>query len=31
MVPLCDALDDGLTKDRFDLEIKKIYSNIEKE
>ena len=26
-----EALDDSLTEDRFDLEIKKIYSNIEKE
>ena len=31
MVFLCDALDDGWREDRFDLEIKKIYSNIEKE
>ena len=30
MVPLCDALDDGLTEDRFDIEIKKIYSKMEK-
>jgi len=30
MVPLCDALDDGLTENRFDLEIKKIYSDIKK-
>ena len=30
MVFFCDALDNCLTEDRFDLEIKKIYSNIEK-
>ena len=30
MVFLCDSLDNGLTEDRFALEIKKIYSNIEK-
>jgi hypothetical protein len=31
MVFLCDPLDDSLREDRFDLEIKKIYSNLEKE
>ena len=30
MVPLCNAFEDGLTEDRFDLEIKKIYSKMEK-
>ena len=31
MVPLCDALSDDLREERFDREIKKIYSKIEKE
>jgi hypothetical protein len=26
LIPMCNALDDGLTEARFDLEIKKIYS-----
>ena len=30
LVSLCNALDDGLIEDRFDLEIKKIYSNMQK-